>query len=269
MCDKTFPQDQAIIDINRSNILYIYWNYPLNRDKIIVNKYDIMTNKLWNIQNEHGVLREQDCDNFAWNLKWDLKEIKSELRANLYFKSKKIMVCFDEKYHHQCFRTVKSIILHAKKIDDKQLKRFGSCELPIIITKFGYILSYNEQYIVLFGGLKEVKFNEYKSTDNIYILDLIKNEWFKSKIKIPTKSFPIMVTNIIKMDDDVFILINGYIRVTLNIANIPKVIVDIIGKYFGGFEYIHLINETYKWRRCKYEHWEIRLSELIQQSDKV
>eukprot|EP01084_Bolivina_argentea_P015580 29197_1 len=130
-------------------------------------------------------------------------------------------------------------------------------KIPIKLFAFGLVATKNEQYIIIFGGATDASFS-----DDIFIYNVRKNIFTKSKMKCPKKgSYHAITINNSKHDEiATFGFVNGCYKAAnfVGVQILPHYLIKIIGCYFCHEE-IHLL------RRDSGEHWEINVDHILQQ----
>ena len=111
-----------------------------------------------------------------------------------------------------------------------------------MIKDFGWILSRNDQYLVLFGGY-DCRHGFSNRNSNIFILDLNDMKFYKSSIKLSKGGRKRAITTSMNYN----VLIFGYIR---NISkeykmNIPQDLFKIFDSYFDS-EMVYLLDSQHK-----------------------
>ena len=122
-------------------------------------------------------------------------------------------------------------------------------KLPITLCDFGYALTLDEQFIIIFGGYS---FHNY--IDCIWIWDLQLMQFKESGIKCPVKG----TFHVIIMDDieQKLVLIMGYFRKSLNIQFVSKDVIEMIGSWFC-YEFVHLF------QRKVCNHWRMNVNDIV------
>ena len=117
-------------------------------------------------------------------------------------------------------------------------KQLHNTELPIEMTDFELVLSKNEDYLILFGGLDK----EDQTMKNIFILNLREMRFYSSKITLMTES--IVSRTVLMNNENNRVILKGFIR---NISkeydmNIPSELVQLLHAYFDR-ETIYLLGK--------------------------
>lgn len=140
------------------------------------------------------------------------------------------------------------------------------------INNFGYVMTLNQKYLILMGGLLPtnnsllipgLNMDDIKLNNKIFIMDLNKRKWYQCKILTPSysRSFRAIIMN---NDNKQEIIVSGYIRFNLlkNIKNNklfpPSYIIKLIQTWYKN-EYLHLME--YSWHSKS--HWKIKLDYIL------
>ena len=141
---------------------------------------------------------------------------------------------------------------------DKKIKKWSlmDVKLPIKINSFGYILTPDERFVIIFGG--EVMD---KLIDDIWIWDLDKMEFKKSKLKCPMNTgYRVEIMSFNKTDA---IVVHGWIRfnyaqlLTKSALSFPIELVRMIALYYIYID-IYLL-QHYDGNKM----WKINIDEII------
>eukprot|EP01084_Bolivina_argentea_P041508 76609_1 len=150
-------------------------------------------------------------------------------------------------------------------IDSKNWNVMNSVKLPCEMINFGYILTSDEKYILIFGGvcttekeLIDFGVSVRKRLDSIYILDLETLIFYISDIGCPmVGDFDTVLMSSVCMNGAVD-LVNGYIKRIENNIWIPLDIVNLISFYCRN-EYVHLMQR----KEIFAKHWKICIDDIL------
>lgn len=123
-------------------------------------------------------------------------------------------------------------------------------KMPIKTSEFGCVITSDDKYILFFGGKGENKGNE------IYILDLDKMEFFKSRIKCPRRATYDAV--LLCKDDWKSLILLSYIHKQQREykINIPNEIVHVISMFIC-YDCVHLIPKNF------HDHYQIMVTDIL------
>ena len=122
---------------------------------------------------------------------------------------------------------------------NKSLSNLSNIKLPFNIQLFGYVLTTDEKYVIIFGGWDQAIWGD---GDDIYIWNLESMEFRKSEKKCPTKSqFHACIMGY-QVDD---LLVHGYLRMCSkdDIEYLPQDIVKLVGHWCCN-DFLHLFMST-------------------------
>ena len=186
---------------------------------------------------------------------FEFTEFTAGLHENgiIYIKSKSILLLFGgyDPVPDRQFDVFWEFDLSAYK----RTKR-DDIKLPVKMSSFGWILSKNEDYLVIFGGFSREKERRIK---NIFILDLKVNVFYSSTIRLNIKTYYNAVLVHDQQSSDA--LINGYVRTASNDfnINIPSELIHLFRMYFVS-ETVHLISYS--------GHYSIKLEDILREKSK-
>lgn len=124
-------------------------------------------------------------------------------------------------------------------------------KLPIKLSRFGYVLTKDNRFIILFGGLT----TGFQDIDTIYIWNLETMQFRESETKcpIPDTFYAVIMGNTEKDEK----LIQGFIRNEFeDISFIPNDVINLIVSWYSDEE-IHLFDDR------EGRHWRIGLSQIL------
>eukprot|EP01084_Bolivina_argentea_P125834 222893_1 len=123
-------------------------------------------------------------------------------------------------------------------------------KLPRKMARFGYVVTSNDKYCILFGGMGDsIYSNKYM---DIFIWDLDTMEFTQSNIYCPQQS---KYSAVISCKPHKLLVI-GYIRTYINDILIPEDIIKLIELFFVVDDYVHLFNNK--------SHWKIKVKHIIE-----
>ena len=124
-------------------------------------------------------------------------------------------------------------------------------KLPRKMRSFGYIITKDQQYIIIMGGRCKIE-----QIDEIYVFNLKSMKFIQSKIKLPFKGECSAVIMEDKQEND--LLVHGFIRKGMNKykINIPFALISLIVARHST-EYIYVMNEGFD------KHWKINVDKLF------
>ena len=130
------------------------------------------------------------------------------------------------------------------------------CKLPRPMNSFGYVVTKDERYLIVFGGRATPPFIDDENMEApIHVLDIEESKWYLSDIKCPSES---MMEGIIMGDlGRDTILVYGYLRAYKG-TFLPDVIMEMVVIFFA-LECVHLI-DTYKG-----SHYNMSLRNILSQ----
>merc|ERR1712032_240378 len=121
---------------------------------------------------------------------------------------------------------------------------------------FGYIITRNDQYLIIFGGNDEM-INGY---DTIYIMDINTKSFALSNLKCPVSGqFRAFLVDNYSMTD---IIVDGYLRrcwqsdIFKNVGSLPNELINLIYNFYSQ-EFVHLMQIG------KGNHWKILLNDIL------
>ncbi len=117
----------------------------------------------------------------------------------------------------------------------KQWNSFGAT-LPYEMQSFGYILTKNERYVIIFGGIAE----DSSDLSGIYFLDLKDLKWYQCQQQLPLAGMCYAASYSEKEDD---LLVYGYIREFMKKMemNIPMDIYQLVLNKYKR-EFVHILS---------------------------
>eukprot|EP01084_Bolivina_argentea_P290517 499046_1 len=106
----------------------------------------------------------------------------------IYLPSKKCLYFFGGRITGQCVvsgtrRVTYSDLIWKYSLKKNEWKLFKNVKLPKKMEKFGFCLSKNNKFVYIFGG-----YDGSSNLDDIYMWNLKKMTFIKSKVKCPTKN---------------------------------------------------------------------------------
>ena len=124
---------------------------------------------------------------------------------------------------------------------------------------FTCILSSNQQYVIVIGGLSQVKRSLNRGMKDIFIMDILGDKIYKSEVLLPFGGK--CSACLVDISD---VLLDGMIRESLDNKLIPKDVRKVIERHCGVFgDYIHVI-----WNKNG-KHWSINVNTLLQSKRQV
>ena len=132
-------------------------------------------------------------------------------------------------------------------------------KLPISIYYAAEILTTDEKYLILFGGVFGE--NTMDKIDDIYIVDIMNNLCYKSKIKCPIKAMRLNAYLMVDGDRNE-LLIEGFVRNCWNdeqfgdMRYLSDDVILVIVSYFSA-DFVHLFDKS------DGKHWKIPISQVL------
>lgn len=161
-------------------------------------------------------------------------------------------------------------------VQQNVLRECNDFKLPLRIRNFGCVTTYNQRYIILFGGdctdlipdqhgVKRIR------SDRIYVLDLKLKQFQECTLRCPeVGAFEAVLMSFCE-DDNAQDLIIGFVRNYMNRhykdkleKRIPMDIVGLIGKFCQN-EYIYLIEK----QQIFPKHWKICVDDILNSMNAV
>eukprot|EP01084_Bolivina_argentea_P239055 401739_1 len=235
------------------------------------------------INNEIHLIACADNDSF-YHFKWDTaKQQFDEIHefkdwyapfdgAIVYLKSKKQLLLLTGT---MCSK------LYIYSMEHNHWTRVNTFRCPFFTTKCAYVLTYDEKYIIIFGGYmpeEEEYFDSSMSeagtpngsytSDWIYVMDTDTYETHKSEIQCPGYNCnyqAVLMTNIIYTE----IMICGYVRMKLKIDPYLMLFSDILQLIVKWYclEYIYLLGDERNCHSDDYgnwiQHWRINIDHIL------
>ena len=173
----------------------------------------------------------------------------------IYLQSKQELIFFGG-YDYSTYTYFDTIWCH--KIGDIKWNILN-VKLPHKMMNFGYILTFDERFLIIFGGtIKEGDMEE--DLNEIWFLDLQNTltvpKWEKSVVKCPTAGTLYAV--LMGSAEDNELLVNGYIREQMKDMEllIPMEIIDLMCLWYSN-EIVHLVT---RWGN---DHWKINVNNIF------
>ena len=200
-------------------------------------------------KNNKHLICNKDSNKFEDH--WIFEEGNSEYNNCMYWvglvyiQSKRELLLFGGLRLHEDFR--KDIYRYS--FQDKKWVLL-SYKLPIAMELFGYILTFDEKYILIFGG-----YTGQDEFDTIYIWDLQNMRFKKSEICCPIKDGFLACITAENIEP---IVVNGFIRKYIEIDPkiVPQDIIQLIWNWCSDC-FVHLISREDK------KHWKIDINKIL------
>eukprot|EP01083_Nonionella_stella_P160928 526523_1 len=168
--------------------------------------------------------------------------------ALLYVKSRKCMLLMGG-YDYSVYHKLDSV--WCCNTNSLQWSESPS-KMPYKVNMFGYVLSYDERFVIIFGGEKENKSN----SNEIWILDLHTMTWMPSNVHCPKSAcyHAVLISN----QSTSTLCVSGWMRMQkLGLPALPLDVLDLICKWYSQ-ETVHLF------QRSNNFHWTINLKHIFE-----
>eukprot|EP01084_Bolivina_argentea_P158022 275314_1 len=170
----------------------------------------------------------------------------------VHVKSKNILLLLGG-YNHTDW--ICSDAIYSYDIDKNEWVEINTT-LPVAMDSFGYVLTTDKKYLLIFGGSDE----DSRKKDAIYIMDIETMLIVKSRLKCPEKGEYYAILGFDSLSNDT--LVNGYIKCCWKLEGFKCLrkpsddIVSII-QSFHFDEVIHLFEKT------NGRHWKIKVDYIV------
>eukprot|EP01084_Bolivina_argentea_P302021 521228_1 len=135
-----------------------------------------------------------------------------------------------------------------------------SVKMPKTLAYFGIVCTRNDEYIIILGGQCNGLSSQYKESDDIFIYDVKRNQFYQSKVKCPIRSTCKAVITGDELYDTLltFAYVNDCYKLNMfsDLEAMPHYLIKFMSKYLCN-EKINLLSGR------KGLHWRINVDDIL------